>query len=74
MRVVYQIVFFFSHFFVIFLIEYIAGFEDQRFPLINGSLSSKGSVVDGMLIIVFIQAFFQSILQRGCIRLVLKAV
>jgi hypothetical protein len=65
MRVVYHIVFFFFHFFVIFLIEYIAGFEDQRLPLINGSLSNKGSVVDGHVNHCFCSSIFQSILQRG---------
>jgi hypothetical protein len=58
MRVVYHLSSLFSISFVIFLIEYIAGFEDQRMPLINGSLSNKGSVVAGLLIIVFVQAFF----------------
>jgi hypothetical protein len=46
------------------LLEYIAGFEDQRLPLINGSLSNKGSVVAGLLIIVFVQAFFNLFAER----------
>jgi hypothetical protein len=58
MRDFSQIVFLFSIYFVIFLLEYIGGFEDQRLPLINGSLSNKGSAIVDLLIIVFVQAFF----------------
>jgi len=42
--------------FILFL-EYSANFEYQRLPLVNGSLSSKGSSTNFLLIIVFFKYF-----------------
>jgi hypothetical protein len=40
---------------VIFLLEYIADFEDQRLHVINKSMSNRGFVASFLLIIVLFQ-------------------